>query len=323
MEHAILHDLPHGLTRVDVDYVRPGLAAGYVMAHNGRGAIIETGTRFSAPRFLDALDRAGVARENVDYIFITHVHLDHAGGAGALLESLPNAKLVVHPRGARHMIDPSKLIAGSIAVYGEEKYFALYGEIVPAPAERVIESADGMQLELAGRPLELLHVEGHAKHHYVVWDDESRGLFTGDAFGISYREFDHDGAAWIYPTTTPVQFDPDAAHAAIDRLADKDPQWLYLTHFDALAYRPEHRDALHAQLQRIVALCRNAPQAPGAERTAHLSEGMRALFLEFLERAGAGGHLDLTTKEALMAPDIVINVQGLEVWMDKLAAAKQ
>src|SRR5262249_7769502 len=152
-------------------------------------------------------------------VLLTHVHLDHAGGAGLLLQSLPNARAVIHPRGARHLIDPAKLIAGSIEVYGEQKFRELYGDIVPISQERVWIAEDGLRVTLGGsRELELIHTPGHALHHYCIVDRAAQAIFSGDTFGVSYREFDTARGEFIFPTTTPVHFDPVALHGSVDRL---------------------------------------------------------------------------------------------------------
>ena len=162
--------------------------------------------------------RRGVAPAQVDYVILTHVHLDHAGGAGQLMARFPNARLTVHPRGARHMIDPSRLLAATVAIYGEEETRRIYGEILPVPRERVIETPEGATLRLAGRELLFLDAPGHARHHVVVRDGETGHIFAGDTFGLSYRELDQDGRQFSFPTTSPSQFDPPALHRSIDRM---------------------------------------------------------------------------------------------------------
>ncbi|TXT21253.1 MAG: beta-lactamase-like protein [bacterium] len=181
----------HGIVTLDADYLRPGLAAVHLIVEDGGVAIVDTGTNHAVPSVLAELRGLGLGPEAVDYVIVTHVHLDHAGAAGALLQNCPNAKLVVHPKGARHMIDPAKLVAGSIAVYGREHFYAHYGDIVPAPAERVIEAGDGFRLDFRGRTLSFLDTPGHARHHYCIHDQRSNSLFTGDTFGISYPPAGH------------------------------------------------------------------------------------------------------------------------------------
>ena len=142
-------EIAPGVVLVDAGYVRPGLAASYLVRGESSAAIVETGTALSVPRILAALAARGVPRESVSHVVVTHVHLDHAGGAGALLRELPRARLVVHPRGARHLVDPSKLLAGAAEVYGgPDRLRALYGEVLPVPAGRVDEAPEDLVEEL-------------------------------------------------------------------------------------------------------------------------------------------------------------------------------
>ncbi len=307
-------DYQWGISAIDARYVRPGLAAVHLLEEGGRAALIDTGTSHSATGVLAVLRRKGIPLGNVDYVIVTHVHLDHAGGAGALMEHLPNARLVVHPRGARHMVDPSRLMAGAAAVYGKEGMDRLFGRIVPVPAERVIEAPDGFSLSLNGRPLLFLDTPGHARHHFCIYDEKSRGLFTGDTFGISYREFDVDGREFIFPTTTPVQFEPDAAHASIDRLLALKPSHLYLTHYGQVG-RPERLgEELHPMLDDFVRLAESVRDA-GADRHRLLVDKFGEYLLSRLSAHGCRLPADRALE--LLAGDLELNAQGLEVWLDR------
>lgn len=213
----------HGIHVIDTGFVRPHLDAAYLIVEKGRGAFIDCGVNHSVPRLLAALADAGLAPGDVDWLILTHVHLDHAGGAGALMQQLPNARLVVHPRGARHMIDPSRLWAGATAVYGEAEMQRSYGQLVPVAAERVVEAPDGHAVELAGRRLVCLDTPGHARHHNAIHDPASGCVFSGDTFGVSYREFDTAQGPFIVPATSPSELDPPALHRSIDRLVALQP----------------------------------------------------------------------------------------------------
>ncbi|OYY94956.1 MAG: MBL fold metallo-hydrolase [Hydrogenophilales bacterium 28-61-23] len=305
---------PHGIVTLDAEYLRPGLAAIHLIVERGRAAIVDTGTNAAVPHTLAALAGLGVAPEAVDFVIVTHVHLDHAGAAGAFLAACPNAKLVAHPRGARHLIDPSKLVRGSIAVYGEAVFHALYGEIVPAPVERVIEADDGFVLDFNGRRLEFIDTPGHARHHFCIHDLASNSLFTGDTFGISYREFDVDGRPFIFPTTTPVQFEPDALHASIDRLIARNAAAAYLTHYGRIENLPALAPDLHALIDEFVALALAAPGA-GAARQDGLKLALGDLLMARLRAHGCG--LDESTCRDLLANDVELNSQGLLDWRDR------
>jgi glyoxylase-like metal-dependent hydrolase (beta-lactamase superfamily II) len=265
------------------------------------------------PYLLAALGELGIAREAVDYVLLTHVHLDHAGGAGQLMRALPNARAVIHPRGAPHMIDPAKLIAASQAVYGEARFRELYGEIAPIPAERVITTEDGQRLSLAGRELELIHTPGHALHHYAIFDRTHGNLFTGDTFGISYREFDTENGAFVIPTTTPSQFDPGQLVDSIDRLLAYEPRALYLTHYSRVTDAPRLAEQLKMQIRRLVTIARD--HHSDTNRHEAICAGIRELWIDLLRRHGCT--LPETEIDALLGLDADLNAQGLIVWLDR------
>jgi glyoxylase-like metal-dependent hydrolase (beta-lactamase superfamily II) len=302
-----------GVLLVDTHYTQPRLAAAWIVRGARGAAVVETGHAHAVPRILAALDAAGIAREAVSHVVVTHVHLDHAGGAGALLRELPAATLLVHPRGARHMVDPAKLWAGTVAVYGAEATQRLYGDPVPVPAARVVEAPDGFALDLGGRPLRFLDAPGHAKHHFVVLDEATRGFFTGDAFGLSYRHDDAGGRPLFFPTTTPVQLDPPALHATLDRMLAERPERLYLTHYGCVSGGVEaHGATLHRLLDRLVEVAERAPSGPG--RHAAVKQGLAALLTEAL--AAHGSPRPLGEALAWYDNDLELNAQGLEVWLD-------
>jgi len=303
----------HGIHTIDTDFVRPQFDAAYLIVEKGRGAFIDCGTNFAVPRMLAALSAAGISATDVDWLILTHVHLDHAGGAGELIARLPNAKLVVHPRGARHMIDPSVLWAGASAVYGEAVMEQTYGRLRPIPAERVIEAPDGHVVKLAGRTLQCIDTPGHARHHLTVYDVRANVCFTGDVFGLSYREFDTANGPFILPTTSPVQFDPEALHTSIDRLLALHPSAMYLTHYGRVEHVERLAVDLHQQIDAMVMLARAADDRD--DRHAALVEALTELYAG---RAEAHGWMQ--GREALVQllhMDIELNAQGLAVWLDR------
>lgn len=305
-------DLGDGITAIDTEYVRPLLDASHLIVEDGRAAFVDTGTNHSVPLLLDALAKAGVEPADVDYVFLTHVHLDHAGGAGELMARLPRAQAVLHPRGARHMIDPARLVQGSIGVYGEARFRALYGDIRPIPAERVQVAEDAVSFRLGGRELTCLHTEGHARHHYVLWDPASRGVFTGDSFGMSYRELDTDNGPFIFPTTTPVQFDPEAAHAAIDRIMGLAPERAFLTHYSEVRNLPKLAADMHRRIDGFVEIALRRANDPNRGRA------MRADMFSYLESelAAHGFCASREQLHELLDADVDLNTMGLEHWLD-------
>lgn len=308
-----VEDLGHGVHAIDTGFHRERFDAAYLLVHEGRAAFIDTGTNHAVPRLLATLESLGLSRSAVDWIIPTHVHLDHAGGAGLLMRQLPNSRMLVHPRGARHMIDPAALWQGALAVYGPQEMERSYGALVPVPAERVQDSRDGMTLDLAGRALRVEHTPGHARHHHCLWDETTRGWFTGDTFGLSYREFDTSRGPWLMPTSTPVQFEPEALHASIQRLLAADPDCMYLTHFGRVTEVPRLGALLLSLLDEMTALGRAEREAP--DRHEALMRGQRAIFTRSLAAHGCG--LDPEEIAALLALDVELNAQGMAIWLDR------
>ncbi|MDQ7008370.1 MAG: MBL fold metallo-hydrolase, partial [Acidobacteriota bacterium] len=226
------------------------------------------------------------------------------------------ARLVVHPRGARHLIDPSKLAAGARAVYGEERFARLYGELVPVPAERVIEAGDRFTLSLNGRRLLFLDTPGHARHHFCVQDELSGGIFAGVTFGISYRELDGPAGPFIFPPTTPVQFDPAAWRASVERLLELRPQRIYLTHFGMVEDPAPLARQLLARIDEAAAL---ALEAGGEDAGGDIRRALEASLWSGLRRQGCP--LSREQALAILANDIDLNTQGLVVWLEAGAAS--
>jgi glyoxylase-like metal-dependent hydrolase (beta-lactamase superfamily II) len=305
-----------GIHTIDTGFVRPRFDAAYLLLENGRAAFIDCGTNYAVPRMLKALGDGGLTPADVDWLILTHVHLDHAGGAGQLMAHLPHARLVVHPRGARHMIDPSQLWAGASAVYGEEVMDKTYGRLRPIPAERVIEAPDGHVVSLAGRSLLCLDTPGHARHHMSIYDERANVCFTGDTFGLSYREFDTPRGPYILPTTSPVQFDPEALHASIRRLIGLKPAAMYLTHYDRVENVEKLADDLHAQIDAMVSIAVSAQTA--STNTEQRHEAMKTALTDlYLSRAQTHGWPgDRGQLLDLLGMDVELNAQGLGVWLD-------
>ena len=306
-------DYADGISAIDTGFFRPRFDASHLIVENGRAAFVDVGTNHSVPRLLDALKQKNLGVAAVDWVILTHVHLDHAGGAGVLMRELPNARAVLHPRGVRHMVDPSQLIAGATAVYGNEEIERSYGALAPIPAERIVTAHDGHIVALGGRELVCLDTPGHARHHFSVWDARSRAFFPGDTFGLSYREFDTANGAFILPTTTPVQFEPDALKASIMRMLSYSPQQMFLTHYSRVTDVPRLARELHEQIDAMVAIA--LTHASGENRHALIAEELAQLYVA---RARMHGCLQTPAQvRELLAMDIELNAQGLEVWLDK------
>jgi glyoxylase-like metal-dependent hydrolase (beta-lactamase superfamily II) len=304
---------PDGVFAVDAGYVRPGLAAAHIIRQDGRAAFVDVGTAHSVPALLAALDQLGIAREAVDHVFVTHVHLDHAGGVGQLMRALPNARAVLHPRGAQHLIAPEILTAASQAVYGDERFHALYGEIVPVAADRVRVTADGERFSLAGRPFAVVHTPGHALHHHCLVDLDHAGIFTGDTFGLSYRELDTDQGAFIVATTTPTQFDPEQLLASVDRLLGYVPRAMYLMHYSRVTDVERLGAELKADIRQLVDIAR--AHAGVADAEARIAAGIRAAWLARARRHGCT--LSDAAIVEILDLDVTLDAQGLVAWLKR------
>ncbi|MAT93045.1 MAG: MBL fold metallo-hydrolase [Halioglobus sp.] len=307
MQDRPWQDLGHGITCIDAAYVERGMACFYLLEQDGEYALIESGTRHSLPGLLALLQERRIDPGQVRYVIPTHVHLDHAGGAGAMLAHFEQAQLLIHPRGARHMVDPAQLVAGAQAVYGAALFEELYGEVVPVDPARVRQMGDGEGVQLGGRRLEVRHTEGHARHHFCVWDERSRGWFTGDMFGVCYPWLRFPAGDFLLPSTTPTQFDPGAYLASLDLLHDYAPARMYLTHYGAVDYTREKSGLLARQVEAYREL-------------ALTTEGdlQQALADHALEQVK---QYDASTPEADLRRwlrfDVELNAQGLALWRER------
>jgi glyoxylase-like metal-dependent hydrolase (beta-lactamase superfamily II) len=301
-----------GITAVDTEYVRPQMDASHVIVSDGRAAIVDTGPNTAVPLILAALDELGIERDAVQWLFLTHVHLDHAGGAGQLLRELPRATAVVHPRGAPHMLDPSKLIEGTRAVYGPELYSKLYGEILPIPQDRLVITQDGKRFDLPGRTFECVHTPGHALHHQAIVDHAVTSIFTGDTFGISYREFDTANGPWITPTTTPTQFHPGQLKASIVRLMQFRPRKLYLTHYSEVGDCARLANDMVDAVEEFVDIARSSG---GDEKRMRFE--LRSRAHASLESHGC--KLSAESIDAILGKDFELNAAGLSSWLKREA----
>jgi glyoxylase-like metal-dependent hydrolase (beta-lactamase superfamily II) len=308
-------NIADGISVIDSGYFSKDFAAIYILRQGNEVAIIETGNKYSATNVQKALEMDGLSFSDVSYIIPTHVHLDHAGGAGELMNRCQNAQLIVHPRGARHMIDPSKLIAGAIAVYGEANYKKLYGEIIPIDSSRVIEADDNFILDFEGRELKFIDTPGHARHHFCIWDEMTGSMFTGDTFGVSYREFDKGNEVYIFPSTSPVQFDPEALIKSIEKLITYRPKRVCLTHFSAIDPTNKVVDQLIDGIHFVSSLAKEYASHREAEEI--IEDEMMSYFLKGIKKVGND---DLEFCRDRLKLDVEINTQGLIYWQQKISS---
>ena len=205
---------------------------GYLVLGKRRNTIIETGTSRSNPAILQSLQELNLSPCDIHAILATHIHLDHSGGAGLLMEQCSHATMYIHEKGLPHLVSPERLIAGSRAVYGR-MFDTYFHPVQPVPKERIQALHDGDRLDLGeGRTLRFVNSPGHALHHMIVYDEASEGIFTGDAAGIYYPALEQEfGVRVALPSTTPTQFDPEATLHTLNTMLELKPRRLYYTHF--------------------------------------------------------------------------------------------
>jgi len=304
-------NLDHDIYCVDALHYKPQFASIHLIRSQQRIAIVDTGTNHSVPQVSTILTKLGLNYLHVDYIILTHIHLDHAGGASELMRLCPNAKLIVHPKGARHMADPRVLIDGATAVYGEQTFKEHYGEIKPIAPDRIIESEDELKLNFADRPLTLIDTPGHANHHHSIIDHQSNRIFTGDTFGVSYKALRNERHSFVMPTTTPVQFNPEALHKSIDKIMSYDPEMVYLTHYSAVKPSARIVAGLHEQIDDFVMLTDKV-----ADSTENFSDELEVELTEYLVRRCLNEieEVNEETARKWITMDAKLNAQGLVFW---------
>ncbi|HXA28929.1 MAG TPA: MBL fold metallo-hydrolase [Candidatus Angelobacter sp.] len=246
------------------------LTAGFLV-DGPQPALIETGARTSVETVRDTLAAAGVGPADLRWLVLTHIHLDHAGGVGDLALAFPNATVVVHERGARHLADPTRLIDSAARVYGP-LLDSLYGRMVAVPAERLVAAADGHRIDVGnGRVLTLVDSPGHAKHHHAVLDEHTGTLLVGDAVGVRLPE-----VGVLRPAVPPPDFDLELAVSSLHRFAALRPTQVVLTHYgvvpDAMATLDEAEGLLHSWVAVAAQVMRDSEEAGVDDIAAALAE---------------------------------------------------
>jgi glyoxylase-like metal-dependent hydrolase (beta-lactamase superfamily II) len=313
---VVYERVAEGVIAIDTEFVRPRMDASHLIVDDGHAAFVDTGTFFSVPNLLAALAAQDLDVDAVDYILLTHVHLDHAGGVGRLAAALPRARVLLHPRGLAHIIDPSILAAATKAVYGEARFAQEYGEVSAVPAARIDAVEDGCRIRMGRRTLELIYTPGHALHHLCIVDRDTAEVFTGDTFGVSYRELDTAAGEFIFPTTSPSQFDPQQLHASIDRILEYKPKSAYLTHYSRVRHLAELALDLHSDIDAFMRIARTVADAP------HKVERMTPMLFDHLSArlATRGFKGNAAEQHAMLDGDIALNAAGLAIWLARRGA---
>jgi glyoxylase-like metal-dependent hydrolase (beta-lactamase superfamily II) len=251
MTVAALPHLQDQVALIDCHYLAPEHVAAFLMVQDGRGAFVDNGVTSSVPHLLAAAAGKGLAPEDIDYIIVTHVHLDHAGGTSALLDACPNATILAHERAARHIIDPSRLIKGSLAVYGQEFFDRVFGTIHGCDANRVQVVKDGETIDWHGRGLRFLYTLGHCSHHAIIHDLETNGVFTGDALGICHYRLQTGHRPFVLPAATPTEFDVAWSKQAVETILATGCERLFVAHYGQFEGVAPYAESVFESLERF------------------------------------------------------------------------
>jgi glyoxylase-like metal-dependent hydrolase (beta-lactamase superfamily II) len=282
------------------------MTAGYLI-EGERPVLVETGSQSSIKTLLAALAELGLGPDDLAGVAVTHIHLDHAGGVGDVARAFPNATVYVHPKGARHLVDPARLVDSASRVYGP-LLDSLYGRLDPTPSERITVLEDGDEIDIgAGRTLRAIDSPGHAKHHVGLLDSSSGYLFAGDAVGVRLP----DGGL-LRPATPPPDFDLDQALASLQRFADHSPTGIALAHYGLVPVPPEELLGEAADTLRT--------WAEEAERAWRAGEDMAAA-LEARFGASTAPKDEATREKLEILNGFHSNAAGFRRWLELRSAA--
>ena len=310
MTAATLPHLQDTVALIDCHYLAPEHVAAFLMVQDGRGAFVDNGVTSSVPHLLAAAASKGLEPADIDYIIITHVHLDHAGGTSALLDACPNATVLAHERAARHIIDPSRLIKGSLAVYGQEFFDRVFGTIHGCDADRVRVVADGETIDWHGRELRFHYTLGHCSHHAIIHDLGTNGVFTGDALGICHYMLQTGHRPFVFAAATPTEFDVAWSKEALDTIVNTGCERLYVSHYGQFEGIAPYVESAMEALDRCQAILDEAIPSglEGKELEALMEERVRAAIDAHLLSCGV--EATPAMREALEV-DVRLDTAGL------------
>jgi glyoxylase-like metal-dependent hydrolase (beta-lactamase superfamily II) len=288
----------------------PRFAAAYLVVEGERAAFVDNNTVHAIPRLLSTLEEVGLRPEQVEYLVVTHVHLDHAAGTAALAAACPRATVLAHPRAAPHLADPTKLVGSATAVYGAEAFRQLYGSVDPVPADRIRTVEDGESVRLGSRELRFLHTRGHANHHFCVVDPAAAAVIAGDAFGLIYPELQNDGT-FAFPSTSPTDFDALLAKESIRRIVAEEPRRVFVSHYGEVTRVQEAADQLtrHLDFAGTLVVEAAASEVPDGALDRWVDDRYRSYFRGLLD--GRGGLAARPGTWSLLEMDLGLNAQGL------------
>jgi len=303
--HA-LEAIGPGLYRFDTGYLRASHTAAYLLVDQGQIAILDSGVPANVPGLLDAVQALDGSVDEVTYVIPTHVHLDHAGGAGALMQALPQAKLGVHPSGVDHMVEPSRLEVGVRALYGDDFFDRQYAPVTAVAADRVEPLDDGRVLQVGGRALEVIYTPGHAWHQLGLLDRATRTFIAGDAFGAGYPGFGEEGAPFVVPVVPPPQFKPEAYRESLARIVKCAPAQVAPAHFPLITDVGGVAATLEVMLDAGIEATWAADSVDDLERR------LQKVWFDWLPTGS-----DWSTYVKAYGKDIWLTAEGMWLWREK------
>jgi glyoxylase-like metal-dependent hydrolase (beta-lactamase superfamily II) len=307
---------------VETHYLEPGKMSAYLLLEGDEAAFVDTNTAHAVGHLLEALAGEGYTPEQVRYVIVTHVHLDHSGGTAELLRHCPNATVLAHPKAERHLVDPARLVAGSKMVYGEAAFSKLYGEIAPIAAERVRAVGDGEVLAWGGRRLTFLHTAGHASHHISIHDSRANAVYAGDAFGIGRSAGARPGPPFLVASTSPPDFDAAAARESLDRILATGADYVGVGHFGFFGEPAAAAAQVRRSIDAFEAVVLEAADSDLEDHALQplCMERVEAILREHLAHCGVS---DLEGDLAWLAGDTLMNAMGLAVAAQRLRKARR
>ncbi len=294
------------ITLIDLEFLGvPGVIAAYLIDCGGDLALVETGPTTTLPTLERALDGIGVSLADIGVVMVSHIHLDHSGAAGMMVRANPRTRVLVHPAGAPHLIEPERLVRSAARIYGDEMD-RLWGEIAGVPAAQLEAFEDGQRLTVGNRTFQIAFTTGHASHHVVMLDERTGTLFTGDTGGVRAS-----GTSWVAAPIPPPEFDPDGWRVSLTTMRAMRPVRLALTHFGFHDEVEWHVDQIEPRLEQLVSL-----GADAGDQIDDLDEMSRRI--DAFQRAGLGveGTDDVIRRLNLANPDLLA-AMGLQRYLRK------
>ena len=311
---SIINKLDNNTHMIDAYYAYPGHSCVYLVGDEDEYALIDCGTALSGKYIMGALENLNIDPGQIKYILPTHVHLDHAGGAGVLCQTLPNAQVYVHPRGHRHLINPERLVSGSVIIYGEDMMKFAVGDTIPVPEDRCHELEDGQELSVGKLKILTQFTPGHAKHHCGFFEEKNGNYYSGDVLGNSYPFMDSKNRHLMFLCSAPVDYNGGDWHDSLNKISALSPKRACLCHCGALNNPGQAIEDMHRLIDKNDALAVKLVDIDDdGERRKAVEEMVWGLFWdEFEERETP---MNREHAKSWMKKDVHISTEGIDHWL--------